>query len=117
LRDVVRAIVRETVLEARAVGLGAAAAADEAPADEAPTEPLPDLSPYDMVGYARYALEDAGRPMHVRQLAARMYELGFKHRRPLANPRQLEASLNSLASPSREPSDFVRVKPRTLALK
>jgi hypothetical protein len=113
LGAIVRAIVREAILEARAAGLGAAAvdAPDEAEA------PRLDLSPYDMVGYAWYVLEEAGAPMHVRDMARRMYELGFQHRRPPVNPKQLESSLNSLAAPSRQPSQFVRVGPRTLTLR
>jgi hypothetical protein len=109
LGAVVRAIVREAMQEIRA-----ARAVEPNGAASAP--PPTDLSPYDMVGFAKLVLQESG-PLHVRQLAKRMYLLGFQHRRVPANPRQLESSLNSLASPSRQPSEFVRVKPRTLALK
>jgi hypothetical protein len=101
----VRAIVREVILEIRAL--------DE---PEAAASPPTDLSPYDMVGFAKLVLRSSG-PLHVRELAKRMYRLGFEHRRAPADPRQLESSLNSLASPSRQPSEFVRVAPRTLALR
>jgi hypothetical protein len=106
----VRQLVREIVLAIRSV--------DEDNGTGAPLPPPLDLSPYDMRGYARYALEEAGRPMHVREMAKRLYELGFKHRRQPTDPRQLESSLNSLASPSRYPGEFVRVKGkgRTLTL-
>lgn len=110
LGAVVRAIVREVILEIRA-------ATTAEPGDGGPASALPTgLSPYDMVGVAKYALRDSS-PLHVTELARRMYALGFKHRRQPTNARQLESSLNSLASPSRQPSDFVRVKPRTLALR
>jgi hypothetical protein len=110
LGAVVRATVREVIYEIRA-------ATTAEPSEDESASSLPAaLSPYDMVGVAKYALRDSG-PLHVRELAKRMYALGFKHRRQPTNARQLESSLNSLASPSRQPSAFVRVKPRTLALR
>jgi hypothetical protein len=62
-------------------------------------------------------LQRAGVPMHVRPLEEEMKRLGFKHRRPPANPHQLASTLNSFGSPSRQPNRLQRVGHRTLALR
>lgn len=85
------------------------------------TEPMPTalkgVSPYDMVRFAQYVLEEEdGGPQHVRVIAERMYRLGFKHRRRPKNPEQILSSLNSLASPSQRPDRFKRNGPRVLEL-
>ncbi len=85
------------------------------------TEPMPTalrgVSPYDMVRFAEYVLEEeGGGPLHVRVIAERMYRLGFKHRRRPKYPEQILSSLNSLASPSRLPDRFRRNGPRILEL-
>jgi hypothetical protein len=85
------------------------------------TEPTPTalkgVSPYDRVRFAQYVLEEAGGgPLHVRAIAERMYQLGYKHRRQPKNPEQLLSSLNSLASPSQHPERFKRRGPRILGL-
>ncbi len=78
---------------------------------------LKGVSPYDMVRFAEYVLEEeGGGPLHVRVIAERMYRLGFKHRRQPKNPEQILSSLNSLASPSQHPDRFERNGPRTLEL-
>lgn len=78
---------------------------------------LKGVSPYDMIRFAEYVLEEEdGGPLHVRVIAERMYRLGFKHRRQPKNPEQLLSSLNSLASPSQHPDRFERNGPRILEL-
>jgi hypothetical protein len=77
----------------------------------------PEIDPYALVAVAEFVLTEAGGPLHVTELARRMYGLGFKHRWPPKHRDQLERSLNSLASPSQRPDRFKRVGPRTLALR
>jgi len=85
------------------------------------TEPTPaalkGVSPYNMVRFAEYVLEEAGGgPLHVGVIAKRMYRLGFQHRRQPKNREQILSSLNSLASPSQHPERFKRNGPRMLEL-
>jgi hypothetical protein len=77
---------------------------------------LEGVLPYDRVRFAEYVLEEAGGPLHVRVIAERMYQFGYKHRRQPKNPEQLLSSLNSLASPSQHPERFKRRGPRILEL-
>ncbi|HXB64342.1 MAG TPA: hypothetical protein VNV42_05630 [Solirubrobacteraceae bacterium] len=122
LTAAVRRIVREELavfFEPRIAELrsepqvGAAASTPE-------TEPTPaaleGVSPYDRVRFAEYVLEEVGGPLHVRVIAERMYQFGYKHRRQPKNPEQLLSSLNSLASPSQHPERFKRRGPRILEL-
>lgn len=123
LTAAVRRIVREELavfFEPRIVELrsaqqpGTSASASE-------TEPTPtaleSVSPYDRVRFAEYVLEEAGGgPLHVRVIAERMYQLGYKHRRQPINPDQILSSLNSLASPSQHPERFKRGGSRSLEL-
>lgn len=119
--QILRAMVREEV--ARALGTEQSAL-ESAPVSRQPSPSTsarkapPGLDPYDRVGFAKHVLGAAGGgPMHVREIARRMYELGYRHRRPPKYPDQLERSLNSLASPSQRPGIFERVGPRTLKLR
>jgi hypothetical protein len=57
-----------------------------------------------------------GGPLHASVIAERMYQQGFRHRRPPKYRDQLVRSVNSLASPSQHPDIFKRVGPRTLEL-
>jgi hypothetical protein len=83
-----------------------------------PTQSLPGVSPYALVPYAEHVLREAGGgPLHVSELADRMYAAGFRHRRTLKHRDQLPRSLNSLASPSQHPDRFERAGPRTLKLR
>jgi hypothetical protein len=121
LNAAVRKIVREelaALLESQSAELkGEPGTRRDAPvADELPAE-LAGVSPYRMVPFAEYVLREAGKPLHVRTIKERMYELGFKHRRSPANRNQLESSLNSLASPSQHPDVFERSGPRMLKLR
>jgi HB1, ASXL, restriction endonuclease HTH domain len=119
--QILRAMVREEV--ARALGTEQGAV-DDAVGNRQPSppsgarKPPPGLDRYDRVGFAQHVLRAAGGgPLHVREIAERMYELGYRHRRPPKYPDQLERSLNSLASPSQHPDIFERVGPRTLKLR
>jgi hypothetical protein len=123
LTTAVRRIVREELaafFEPRVAELrGEAHMGAAEPASE--TEPTPTalkgVSPYNMVRFAEYVLEEAdGGPLHVGVIAKRMYRLGFQHRRQPKNPEQILSSLNSLASPSQHPDRFKRDGPRMLKL-
>jgi len=124
LTAAVRRIVREeltALFEPMIAGLRAdqqrGSAAVPAPATEPTPKGLKGVSPYDRVRFAEYVLEEAsGGPLHVREIAERMYQLGYKHRRQPKNPEQLLSSLNSLASPSQHPERFKRSDPRSLEL-
>jgi hypothetical protein len=123
LTAAVRRIVREELaafFEPRVAELRSEPQAGTAAAPPE-TEPTPralkGVSPYDMVRFAEYVLEEEdGGPLHVRVIAERMYRLGFEHRRRPKNPEQLLSSLNSLASPSQRPDRFKRNGPRILEL-
>ncbi len=124
LGTVLKALVQQevaSILETHASELRAAANTVGDPlAEEAggPSEALPDgISRYDRVALAKYVLEQAGEPLPVAVIAARMYALGYKHLRQPKNPKQIESSLNSLASPSQHPKLFVRAGPRRLGLR
>jgi hypothetical protein len=114
VQTLVRTITREIIAEARALGViePPATPKDADMADNA----LPDISPTSRVGYAEYVLKQEGGPLHVKVLGERMYALGYKHKYQPQDKDQLEASLNSLASPSQYPERFKRVAPRTLTL-
>lgn len=114
VQTLVRTITREIIAEARGLGLIEPPATVEG-ADKA-SAPLPDISPTSRIGYAEYVLKQEGGPLHVKVLGERMYALGYKHKYQPQDEDQLEASLNSLASPSQYPEKFKRVAPRTLAL-
>lgn len=122
LGAVLKALVQQevaSILEAHASELRTAATAlgDAFPNEMGVSEGPPgNISLYDRVALAQYVLEQAGEPLPVSVIAARMYALGYKHRRQPKNPRQIESSLNSLASPSQHPDTFVRVGPRKLGL-
>jgi hypothetical protein len=75
------------------------------------------MDPFSLVPFAEHVLREEGGPLHVRELAERVYAAGFQHQTPPKYPDQLERSLNSLASPSQHPEKFERVKPRTLRLR
>jgi hypothetical protein len=118
---ILRAMIREEVaaaLDARAPG------SDNGGGDERggsgrlnPKDPPPGLDPFDLVPFAEYVLRAAGGgPLHASVIAERMYEQGFRHRRPPKYRDQLVRSVNSLASPSQHPDIFRRVGPRTLEL-
>jgi hypothetical protein len=122
LGAVLKALVQQevaSILETHASELRTAATAigDPFPDEMGVSEGPPgDISLYDRVALAQYVLEQAGEPLPISVIAARMYALGYKHRRQPKNPRQIESSLNSLASPSQHPDIFVRVGPRKLGL-
>ncbi len=79
--------------------------------------PPPGLDPYALAPFAEYVLRMAGGgPLHASVIAERMYEQGFRHRRPPKYRDQLVRSVNSLASPSQHPDVFKRVGPRLLEL-
>jgi hypothetical protein len=109
---IARAIIREEVTAALAAHEGGSRRKETAPGAAFP----PEVDRKDRVQCAEYVLREAGRPLHVRELAKRMYALGFEHRWPPKHADQLERSLNSLASPSQLPERFERVAPRTLRL-
>jgi hypothetical protein len=123
LGAVLKALIQQevaSILETHASELRAAANAigDPLPDEVGISGGLPGgISPYDRVALAKYVLEQAGEPMPVAVIAARMYALGYKHRRQPKNPKQIESSLNSLASPSQHPEIFMRVGPRKLGLR
>lgn len=123
LTAAVRRIVREELtvfFEPRIAGLRGEqqqGTVEPASATEPTPKALNGVSPYDRVRFAEYVLEEAsGGPLHVRVIAERMYQLGYKHRRQPKNPEQLLSSLNSLASPSQHPERFKRNGPRSLEL-
>lgn len=122
LGAVLKALIQQevaSILEAHASELRTAANAigDPLPDEVGISEGLPGgTSPYDRVALAKYVLEQAGESLPVSVIAARMYALGYKHRRQPKDPKQIESSLNSLASPSQHPEIFVRVGPRKLGL-
>lgn len=113
LGQVVRAMIRQEVEAALVRQRSLALAEPEATARALP----PGLDPHELVPIAEYVLREAGEPLHVKELARRMYALGFEHRWPPKHKDQLERSLNSLASPSQNNKQFVRVAPRTLGLR
>jgi hypothetical protein len=115
VQTLVRAITREVITEARALGLIEASATPEG-SEQVGNGPLPNISPTSRVAYAEYVLKQEGGPLHVSVMRERMYALGYKHKYQPQNKDQLEASLNSLASPTQYPEKFKRVAPRTLAL-
>lgn len=123
LGAVLKALIQQevaSILETHASTLRAAANAvgDPLPDEVGISEGLPGgISPYDRVALAKYVLEQAGEPLPVAVIAARMYALGYTHRRQPKNPKQIESSLNSLASPSQHPEIFMRVGPRKLGLR
>jgi hypothetical protein len=79
--------------------------------------PPPGVDPFALAPFAEHVLRAAGGgPLHVSVIAERMYEQGFRHRRPPKYRDQLVRSVNSLASPSQHPDVFKRVGPRTLEL-
>jgi hypothetical protein len=113
LGAVVRAIVREAALEVRTAWISAAADGTD---ESGPTPPA-GLEPHDTKGFAIYVLEQEGAPLHVLELEEYMYALGFKPKKELKYEHQTASTLNSYAAPSRQPSELMRVRPRTLALK
>ncbi len=119
--QILRAMIREevtTALDAR--GLGGGADRDDATQGAGRSNsrvPPPGLDPFALVPFAEYVLRAAGGgPLHASVIAERMYEQGFRHRRPPKYRDQLVRSVNSLASPSQHPDVFKRVGPRTLEL-
>jgi hypothetical protein len=94
------------------------------PTDEGPGSRQPNskeapagLDPFALAPFAEYVLRAAGGgPLRASVIAERMYEQGFRHRRPPRHRDQLVRSVNSLASPSQRPDVFKRVGPRTLEL-
>lgn len=123
LTAAVRRIVREELaaffepMVAELGGESQTGAAASTPETEPTPTALKGVSPYDMVRFAEYVLEEAdGGPLHVRVIATRMRQLGFQHRRQPKNPEQLLSSLNSLASPSQHPDQFKRSGSRMLEL-
>jgi hypothetical protein len=118
--QILRAIVREEVARALEVERGPVEPVPPRPqASRAPNSgsPPPGLDPFDRVGFAEHVLRAAGGgPLHAGVIAERMYESGYRHRRPPKYRDQLVRSVNSLASPSQHPDVFKRVGPRTLEL-
>jgi hypothetical protein len=117
--QILRAIVREEVArafdEARRDDDSPGSA--KVPSSPRPRKPPPGLDPYDRVGFAKHVLQAAGGgPLHAKEIAERMYELGYRHRRPPKYADQLVRSVNSLASPSQHPDVFKRAGGRTLEL-
>lgn len=110
--QILRALVRQEV-EVALAGHGIVPPAE--PSNPAAGLP-PDIDPYSLAAVAEFVLKEAGEPLHVTELARRMYAAGFNHRWPPKHKDQLERSLNSLASPSQRPDRFKRVGRRTLAL-
>lgn len=119
--QILRAMIREevtTALDRR--GLGDGVGRKEKPHEPEPSDfptPPPGLDPYALAPFAEYVLRMAGGgPLHASVIAERMYEQGFRHRRPPKYRDQLVRSLNSLASPSQHPEVFRRAGPRMLEL-
>ncbi len=68
--------------------------------------------------YVVHVLKEAGGgPMACKDIADRVYELGFQHKWPPKYADQLTRSINALASPSQHPERFERVGPRVLKLR
>ena len=88
---------------------------------EAPGERVPLLDVADrfaLVPYVEHVLTEAGGgPMSCKEIAARVYSLGFEHRWPPKHKDQLVRSINALASPSQHPEKFERVAPRVIKLR
>lgn len=119
--QILRAMIREEVtaaLDARE--LGKSPDRGDARRDSRPSNSRvapPGLDPFALAPFAEYVLRAAGGgPLHASVIAERMYEQGFRHRRPPKYRDQLVRSINSLASPSQHPDIFKRVGPRTLEL-
>jgi hypothetical protein len=115
--QILRAMVREEVkaaLEAREPAGDEKVQGSERSSSSAPP---PGLDPYALAPFAEYVLRaGGGGPLHASVIAERMYEQGFRHRRPPKYRDQLVRSVNSLASPSQHPEIFKRVGPRMLEL-
>lgn len=119
--QILRAMIREEVTQAlHARGLGGGIDHDDQARDSRESNsrmPPPGMDPFALVPFAEYVLREAGGgPLHASVIAERMYEQGFRHRRPPKYRDQLVRSVNSLASPSQHPDVFKRVGPRTLEL-
>ncbi len=119
--QILRAMIREEVtaaLDARDTESGVKRVAEtQEPGSSNPGAPPPGLDPFALAPFAEYVLRAAGGgPLHASVIAQRMYEQGFRHRRPPKYRDQLVRSVNSLASPSQHPDIFERVGPRTLKL-
>ena len=63
---------------------------------------------------AERVLEDAGVPLHVKELGKRVKARGWRHRRPVSRPDQINYQL--AARLPRHPDVFIRVAPNTFAL-
>ena len=117
--QILRAMVREEVtaaLDAREIG---GHRDDPTPGPRRPNSRVPPagLDPFALAPFAEHVLREAGGgPLHASVIAERMYEEGFRHRRPPKYRDQLVRSVNSLASPSQHPDRFKRAGPRTLEL-
>ena len=73
---------------------------------------------FGLVPYVDEVLKAAnGGPMSSKEIADRVYVLGFQHRWPPKYPDQLVRSVNALASPSQHPENFERVGARALRLR
>lgn len=119
--QIVRAMIREEVAAALdAHGLRDDLHRDSETHDSGGSNsrvPPPGLDPFALAPFAEYVLRMAGGgPLHASVIAERMYQQGFRHRRPPKYRDQLVRSVNSLASPSQHPDIFKRVGPRTLKL-
>jgi hypothetical protein len=119
LGQILRAIIREEVKrvldEERATVAEPTSSPPASP--KLPRTPPPGLDLFDRVGFAEHVLRAAGGgPLHASEIAKRMYELGYRHRRPPKYRDQLTRSVNSLASPSQHPDVFRRAGPRSLEL-
>jgi hypothetical protein len=113
IEDTLRAIVREE-LDRR---FGPLPVNDEA-RDERALQVLPGVDRYSLVPYVEHVLKEAGGgPMRCKDIADRVYALGFEHKWPPKYPDQLVRSINALASPSQHPEKFERVAPRVLRLR
>lgn len=79
--------------------------------DPADDEALDSLTLHDA---AERVLEEAGVPLHVRELGKRIKAHGWRHRRAVSRPDQMNYQL--AARLPRHPDVFVRVAPNTFAL-
>jgi hypothetical protein len=116
LGQALREILREEISSALTRVQGAAI---EGPTRDQPVvQELEGVDPFSLVPFAEHVLREAdGGPLHVKEMAPRIYALGFQHRWPPKYSDQLMRSLNSLPSPSQHPDKFERVGPRTLKLR
>jgi hypothetical protein len=114
IEDTIRAIVRAE-LDRR---FGPLPVNDEPAHGGGALRALPGVDRYSLVPYVEHVLKEAGGgPMRCKEIADRVYALGFEHKWSPKYPDQLVRSINALASPSQHPDKFERVAPRVIKLR